>query len=144
MIVVKQALQTRGISVSHEIRVEQLVMTVQGHRHERIAEEIRHELSAMLAGELKDPRLVNLMAVTEVRVTPDLKHARVYVTVTGDLREQSKTLQGLTAASGFIRHELTERIQLRRAPEIHFVLDHTEEYGQRIEDLLRQARKSAS
>jgi ribosome-binding factor A len=119
-------------------------MTVPGHRHERIAEEIRHELSAMLAGELKDPRLVNLMAVTEVRVTPDLKHARVYVTVTGDLREQSKTLQGLTAASGFIRHELTERIQLRRAPEIHFVLDHTEEYGQRIEDLLRQTRKSAS
>jgi ribosome-binding factor A len=119
-------------------------MTVPGHRHKRIAEEIRHELSAMLAGKLKDPRLVNLMAVTEVRVTPDLKHARVYVTVTGDLREQSKTLQGLTAAAGFIRHELTERIQLRRAPEIHFVLDHTEEYGQRIEDLLRQTRKSAS
>lgn len=119
-------------------------MTIPGHRHERVAEEIRHELGAMLAGELKDPRLATLMAVTEVRVTPDLKHARVYVSVMGDPQEQSKTLQGLTAAAGFIRHELTERIQLRRAPEIHFVLDHTEEYGQRIEDLLRQTRKSAS
>jgi len=116
-------------------------MTVPGHRHERVAEEIRHELSAMIAGELKDPRIEGLVTITEVRVTPDLKHARVFVSVMGSEGEQKSTIQGLTAAVGYVRHELTERIQLRRAPEIHFVLDHSEEYGQRIDDLLRQMKK---
>ena len=118
-------------------------MTVPGHRHERVAEEIRHELAAMVAGELKDPRIEGLVTITEVRVTPDLKRARVYVSVMGSEAEQKSTIQGLAAASGYIRHELIERIQLRRAPEMHFVLDHSEEYGQRIEDLLRQTKKPA-
>jgi len=117
-------------------------MTVAGHRHERVAEEIRHEVSAMLAGELKDPRLAGLVTVTEVRVSPDLKQARIYVSVMGTQAEQTSTLQGLTAAAGYVRHELTERLQMRRAPEVHFVLDHTEEYGQRIEELLRQTKKT--
>ncbi len=118
-------------------------MTVPGHRHERIAEEIRHEVSTMLAGELKDPRLAGLVTVTEVRVTPDLKQARIFVSVMGTDAERASTLAGLTAAAGYVRHELTERLQLRRAPEIHFVLDHSEEYGQHIEELLRQTKKSA-
>ncbi|PYU13723.1 MAG: 30S ribosome-binding factor RbfA [Acidobacteria bacterium] len=117
-------------------------MTVAGHRHERVAEEIRHEVSAMLAGELKDPRLAGLVTVTEVRVSPDLKQARIYVSVMGTQAEQTSTLQGLAAAAGYVRHELTERLQMRRAPEVHFVLDHTEEYGQRIEELLRQTKKT--
>ncbi len=116
-------------------------MTIQGHRHERVAEEIRHELGSMMAGELKDPRIAALITVTEVRVTPDIKHARVFVSVMGTPEEQKSTIEGLAAAAGYIRHELTERIQLRRAPEIHFVLDHSEEYGQRIEELLRQTKK---
>jgi ribosome-binding factor A len=118
-------------------------MTVAGHRHERVAEEIRHELSSMIAGELKDPRIECLVTITEVRVTPDLKNARVFVSVMGNEAEQKSTIQGLTAAAGYIRHELSERIQLRRAPEIHFVLDHSEEYGQRIDELLRQVKKPA-
>jgi len=117
-------------------------MTVAGHRHERVAEEIRHEVSAMLAGELKDPRLAGLVTVTEVRVSPDLKQARIYVSVMGTQAEQTSTLRGLAAAAGYVRHELTERLQVRRAPEVHFVLDHTEEYGQRIEELLRQTKKT--
>jgi ribosome-binding factor A len=116
-------------------------MTVPGHRHERVAEEIRHELATMVVGELKDPRIEGLVTITEVRVTPNLKHARVFVSVMGSEAEQKKTIQGLAAAAGYIRHELTERIQLRRAPEVHFILDHSDEYGQRIEDLLRQAKK---
>jgi len=116
-------------------------MTVAGHRHERVAEEIRHEISVMLAGELKDPRLAGLVTVTEVRVSPDLKQARVFVSVMGTDAEQTSTLAGLTAAAGYVRHELTERLQLRCGPEIHFVLDRSEEYGQRIEELLRQAKK---
>jgi len=118
-------------------------MTVAGHRHERVAEEIRHELGVMIAGELKDPRIEGLVTITEVRVTPDLKHARVFVSVMGNEAEQKSTIEGLTAAVGYVRHELTERIQLRRAPEIHFVLDHSEEYGQRIDELLRHVKKPA-
>lgn len=117
-------------------------MTVPGHRHERVAEEIRHEVGALLAGELKDPRLDALVTITEVRVTPDLKQARIYINVLGDEQEQKRTLAGLAAASGFIRHELTERIQLRRAPEVHFLLDTAEQYGARIDELLRQAKKA--
>ena len=115
-------------------------MTVAGHRHERVAGEIRYEISAMLAGELKDPRLIALATVTEVRMTPDLKQARVYVSVMGTEAEQASTIKGLTAAAGFIRHELSERLQLRRAPELFFVLDRSEEYAQRINELLRRAK----
>lgn len=116
-------------------------MTVAGHRHERIAEEMHHEISSMLAGELKDPRLAGLFSVIEVRVSPDLKQARIFVQIFGDPSEQAAAMKGLRAASGFIRHELVERIQLRRAPELFFVLDHSEQYGERIEELLRQVKK---
>lgn len=115
-------------------------MTVTGHRRERIAEEILHEVSAMLAGELKDPRLAGMLTVSAVRVSPDLKHARIFVSVMGSEAERASTLAGLTAAAGYVRHELTERLGVRRAPEIHFVLDRSEEYGQHIEELLRQAK----
>jgi ribosome-binding factor A len=63
-------------------------MTIPGHRHERVAEEILHELGIMVAGELKDPRIAALVTITEVRVTPDLKHARVFVSVMGSEAEQ--------------------------------------------------------
>jgi ribosome-binding factor A len=115
-------------------------MTVAGHRHERIAGEIRQEISAMLAGELKDPRLSNFATVTEVRMTPDLKQARIYVSVMGPEDEQKSTIKALTAAAGFVRHELSERLQLRRAPELLFVLDRSEEYAQRINELLRRTK----
>jgi ribosome-binding factor A len=115
-------------------------MTVAGHRHERIAGEIRHEISAMLAGELKDPRLTTFATVTEVRMTPDLKQAKVYVSVMANEAEQASTIKGLAAAAGFIRHELSERLQLRRAPELTFVLDRSQEYAQRIDELLRRAK----
>src|SRR5579871_5415843 len=110
-------------------------MTVAGHRHERIAGEIQQEISVMLAGELKDPRLAGLATVTEVRVTPDLKQAKVYVSVMGSEVEQASTLEGLRAAAGFIRHELSERLLMRRAPEVNFVLDRSEEYGGHIDEL---------
>jgi ribosome-binding factor A len=115
-------------------------MTVAGHRHERVAGEMQQEISSMLAGELKDPRLAVLATVTEVRLSPDMKQARVYVNVAGNEAEQDAALKGLAAASGFIRHELAERLQLRRTPELLFVIDRSEEYGQRIDDLIRQTK----
>src|ERR1700684_2892978 len=116
-------------------------MTVAGHRHERVAGEIRQEISIMLAGEMKDPRLAAACAtVTEVRMSPDMKQARVYVSVMGSEAEQKKTIKALSAAAGFIRHELSERLQLRRAPQVFFILDRSEEYGRRIDDLLRRTK----
>jgi ribosome-binding factor A len=115
-------------------------MTVLGHRHERVATEIQQEISAMLAGELKDPRISTFASISEVRMTPDLKQAKIYVTVMGPENEQKDTIKALTAAAGFIRHELTERLQLRRSPELMFVLDRSEEYGRHIDDLLRRTK----
>ncbi len=120
----------------------QISMTT--HRHERLAEEIRQEIEVMLAGELKDPRLQGLVAVTEVRLAPDLKLVRVFVTVAGVPGEQHAALKGLEAAAGYVRHELAERLQLRRSPEILFLLDRSEEYGRHIDDLLRQVKKTES
>ena len=115
-------------------------MTVAGHRHERIAVEIGQEVGVMVAGELKDPRLAGLVTVTEVRVSPDLKQARIYVSVMGTEAEQASALKGLQAASPYIRHQLSERLVLRRAPDLHFVLDNSEEYAQHIDELLRRAK----
>jgi len=76
-----------------------------------------------------------------VRVTPDLRTVRVYVSLPeGDETERASTLAGLQAAKGYVRHELVERLQLRRAPEVVFVLDQSEEIGDRIDQLLRNVK----
>jgi ribosome-binding factor A len=119
-------------------------MTLVGHRHERIAEEIHHEIDIMLAGELKDPRLETSMTVTEVRVTPDLKKARIYVAIEGTPKEQADALKGLEAAAGYIRRDIAERLRMRRYPELKFIHDHSIKEAERIEELLRQVAKPAA
>jgi ribosome-binding factor A len=116
-------------------------MSGTNHRHERVGEEIAHEINAMLAGELKDPRLEGMVIVSEVRVQPDMKHARVYVHARGSSKEQSDAIKALEHASGFIRSEIIERLQLRRLPELHFALDLSEERAERVEQLLKEMRK---
>ena len=115
-----------------------------GHRAERIGEEIRNEVSLMLAGELKDPRLAVPLIVTEVRLAAGMRTVRVFVRLEGDTAERAEALKGLKAASGYIRHELIERLHLRRAPEVLFLVDQSEEYGQHIEELLRKTHHSES
>jgi ribosome-binding factor A len=95
----------------------------------------------MLAGELKDPRLEGSVVVSEVRVQPDMKHARVYVSVRGSSKEQTDAIKALDHASGYIRSELIERLQLRRLPDLHFVLDLSQEHVERIEQLLKEVKK---
>lgn len=95
----------------------------------------------MLEGELKDPRLATAMTVTEVRVSPDMKRARIFVTVQGTEAEEASTMAALEAASGYIRHELAERLQIRRSPEVEFRLDRSEQYAQQIDKLLRKAKE---
>jgi len=116
-------------------------MSPDHHRHERVGEEIAHELNAMLVGELKDPRLEGNVCVSEVRVQPDMKHARVFVSVrTESSREQTDAIKALEHAAGFIKHELVERLQLRRVPDLHFTLDLSQEHVERIEQLLKQMK----
>ncbi len=116
-------------------------MTVSGHRSERLAEEIQHEVTLMLTGELKDPRLVAVVSVTEVRMTPDMRTVRVFVQLEGDDAECEQAMIGLKAAAGFVRHELTERLRLRRSPEVLFIPDTSEEYGHHIDDLLKKIKE---
>jgi ribosome-binding factor A len=117
-------------------------MGTTNHRHERVGEEIAHEINAMLAGELKDPRLEGTVVVSEVRVQPDMKHARVFVSMLqATSKEQADAIKALEHAAGFIKRELIERLQLRRLPELHFTLDHSQEYSERIEQLLKDMKK---
>ena len=116
-------------------------MSPTNHRHERVGEEIAHEINAMLAGELKDPRLEGMVVVSEVRVQPDMKHARVFVSMRGSGKEQTDAIKALEHASGYIRSELIERLQVRRLPELHFTLDLSQEHVERIEQLLRDMKK---
>jgi ribosome-binding factor A len=116
-------------------------MSPTSHRHERVGEEIAHEVNAMLAGELKDPRLEGMVVVSEVRVQPDMRHARVFINVSGTEKEQEAAIKALHHAAGYIRRELIERLQLRRTPELHFTLDLSHEYTLRIEQLLKEVKK---
>jgi ribosome-binding factor A len=116
-------------------------MSSTNHRHERVAEEIAHEINAMLAGELKDPRLEGTVVASEVRVQPDMKHARIFISVQGSEKERVDAIKALEHAAGFIRRELVKRLQLRRLPELHFTLDLTQEQVERIEQLLKEMKK---
>ena len=110
------------------------------HHRERMADAIRDEIVAILEGELGDPR-IGLATVSEVRLDPDGKSAHVLVAVAGDEKEMERTLHGLEAARGYIRHEIAERLRLRRAPELFFQLDRSQEYGDRIDQLLKRVKK---
>ena len=106
-------------------------MSAGNHRHERVGEEIAHEINAMLTGELKDPRLEGSVVASEVRVQPDMKHARIFISVQGSEKERADAIKALEHASGFIRSELVERLPLRRVPELRFTLDLSQEHAER-------------
>jgi ribosome-binding factor A len=112
-------------------------MNVAGRRQERLADQIRSEVAEMLVRELKDPR-IGFTTVTRVELSPDLHQARVLVSVLGEPAAQQQTLEGLTSAHAFVRHELSRRLRRRRAPEVVFVLDRGAEASQKIEELLRK------
>jgi len=112
----------------------------QKYHRGRMAEALREEIVALVEGELGDPR-IGLVSVSEVHLADDGKTARVYIAVTGSQDEAQRSLEGLKAASGYIRHELTSRLALRQAPEVLFVLDRSQEYGGRLEELLQRIEK---
>jgi len=106
----------------------------------RLGEALREEIETIVEGELGDPR-IGLVNVTSVVLAEDSRSAQVFVTLDGDDQEAERSLEGLTAAVGFIRREVAENLQLRRPPELYFHLDRSDQYGARIDELLGRTRK---
>jgi ribosome-binding factor A len=106
----------------------------------RLGEALREEILAILEGELGDPR-IGLASVSSVALADDSRSARVFVTVEGDDAEAKRTMEGLTAAVGFIRREVAERLHLRRPPELYFQVDRSGQHVSRIDQLLKRTRK---
>jgi len=111
------------------------------HHRGRVGEALREEIETLVEGELADPR-IGLVSVTKVHVADDGRSAEVWVNVEGDDAEAGRSLEGLEAAREYIRHELLERLRIRRAPELYFRLDRSEQAKARIEELLNRAKKS--
>lgn len=112
----------------------------QQYHRGRLGEAMREEISAILEGELGDPR-IGLATVTEVQLAPDGKTAHVLVEVAGDEQEAESTMLGLLNARNYVRHELARRLRLRHAPELHFRLDRSQQAETRIDELLRRVKK---
>jgi len=110
------------------------------HHKDRLHEAIKEELVSIVTGELSDPR-VGLLSVTEVAIAPGGKSARVYIAADGGEREQKASVAALNDAVGFIRHRLAEAVGLRVAPDLHFVLDTSGQYGSSIDQLLERIEK---
>lgn len=110
------------------------------YHQDRVAETLREEIGAMIEGELSDPR-ISFAYVTQVVLNPGGKSALIYVAVDGGLEEEQKTIDGLMAARGYIRHELLERMGVRHIPELTFHIDRSEKMKARIEELLGRQRK---
>ncbi|MGA7292645.1 MAG: 30S ribosome-binding factor RbfA [Terriglobales bacterium] len=106
----------------------------------RLSEAIREEIETILEGELGDPR-IGLARVSSVVMAEDARWARVMVHVEGDEVEAEQTLAGLTAAKNYVRHELAERLRLRRPPELHFQIDRADQLESRVDELLGRAKK---
>jgi ribosome-binding factor A len=109
-----------------------------GHRADQVGAQVREEIMQIVRRDLKDPR-IGFVSITQVRMSPDLRAARVRVSVLGDETEQKRTLAGLRSATGLIRHELGRRLEnLKFAPELRFELDPSIEYSVHISKRLRE------
>ena len=112
----------------------------QKYQRARRSEALREEIASLVEGELEDPR-IGLVTVNQVQLAPDGKVARVFIAVTGSEEEAARSLEGLNASLGFIRHALTTNLGLRHAPDLVFVLDQSELHGNRVEELLKRIQK---
>ena len=110
-------------------------------KNTRINGEVQKELSKIITTEIKDPRISPLTSVVAVEVAPDLKTAKVYVSVLGNEEAQQDTLRGLKSAAPFMRSQLAKNINLRNTPELKFVMDQSIEYGVNMSKLINDVNK---
>lgn len=111
----------------------------------RVAELIKREVSQLLMYEIRDERVgAGMVSVTDVEVSRDLQHAKIFVSIYSTDEVRRSTMAGLKAASGFVRRELGQRIRLRRTPEVVFIEDRSLERGSRVLSLLNQIGQQRS
>ena len=108
-------------------------------RSRRIAEQIQRELSEVIRLELKDPRVTGMITLTDVEVTRDQSHAKIFFTILGDAGKVEETTEGLKRASGFLRSELAHRLLLRTVPQLEFKYDASVERGVKLSRLIDEA-----
>ena len=113
----------------------------------RVNEDVMRELSNIIRGEVKDPRIDPMTSVVGVEVAPDLKTAKAYISVLGDEDSQKNTIAGLRSAEGYIRRALARSINLRNTPQIRFILDQSIAYGvemsKKIDEVTKQQREDS-
>ena len=121
-------------------------MKKRGIKNTRVNTEVQRELTNIIRGGLKDPRVAAWTSVVAAEVAPDLKTCKAYISVLGDEKAQEDTLAGLSSAVGYIRRELARNLNLRNTPEIRFVLDQSIEYGvnmsKRIDEVTKDLKTS--
>ena len=105
-------------------------------KNTRVNTEVQHELSNIIRGGLKDPRVAPWTSVVAAEVAPDLKTCKAYISVLGDEKSQKDTITGLKSAEGYIRRQLARAVNLRNTPEIRFILDQSIEYGINMSKLI--------
>lgn len=111
------------------------------HRIDRISEEVKRVVSDIIRNGIRDPRVSSMSSVMDADVTPDLKYAKIYISVLGSDEEKEATIKGLNSAAGFIRRELGSKMKLRYSPEIVFELDRSIEHGANIMKLINEVRQ---
>lgn len=110
-------------------------------KNTRINGEVMRELSNIIRGEVKDPRMAPMTSVVAVEVAPDLKSCKAYISVLGDEQSQKDTLAALKSAEGFVRSRLARNINLRNTPQITFILDQSIAYGVSMSKLIDDVTK---
>lgn len=105
------------------------------NRQKRLGELLKHEISDMILREIKDPR-IGFVSITDVEVSPDLRHAKVYISVLGTESERKSSLAGLRSAVGFMRREIGSRLRLKYTPDLSIVYDNSIEHGSHILELI--------
>ena len=109
-------------------------------RHEKLSGELKKKISQIIQQDLRDPR-IGFVTITEVQVTKDLRHVKVYFSVLGSEKEKKSAIIGLQRATSFVRRIIAQEISMRFVPEIVFKFDETYEYGQRINELLERINR---
>ncbi len=104
----------------------------------RINSEVQREMSQIIREDIKDPRIHPMTSVMSVEVTPDLKYAKIFVSVLGDDEEKEQTMTGLRKSASYARHQLARRMNLRNTPELTFVLDTSIEYGVKMSKRIQE------
>lgn len=108
-----------------------------GFKIGRVTQDMKREISAILR-DLKDPRVSKMLSVVKVYVSNDMSHCKVYVSAIEGFEKTKESVEGLKSATGFVKREISNRLHLRKCPELHFVADDSIEYGAQINKMLEE------